>query len=403
MVDTTLDPPREGNLRNYAAIAIVLLDGIGFGVVSPLLPFIVLNFGGTPTLVTQLVGLYALAGFAGSILSGDLCDRFGRVNLVRGTLAGSVVAYLGMAFATSLLGLFFFRGLAGLMTGRDSVVRTMATDGLPPEQHVQKIGTLAAINTIGSAVGPGLASIIGVITQQGADYYRMVFFVATGCTIFTAVLVFLAWRTADPPRRSAAQVKTQSKRLVALAPLWGALTVSFAGSYSLATVLTITAIFGHQAFGWGAVETGWALVGISGSITWGRLVAVPWCAKHWGLKRTLVTSLLLGVPALLAASYSFNSVSFAVGVALIGFTATGTTVLAHGVVSRHAPPTHRGLLMGVAHALWAAALFLGAMINGPLLEFVARGAPYQLAAIVLIAAVPIALWKLEPKPAAAGT
>jgi DHA1 family tetracycline resistance protein-like MFS transporter len=392
-VDSASGDVRIERRRSVIAVAIVFLDGIGFGLVLPLLPFVVLAYKGSPSVVAGLVGVYALAGFVGGLLAGTLSDRLGRLSLVRLTLCGSIVAYGGMALATVLPGLFLFRGLSGLMTGRGAVVRAAATDRLSGSKHVQTIGNLTAATALGSALGPGLASVVGLISGEGATHFRAVFFLAMALSALSLVLVQIGWPIAE---REASPQKTLRDRpahgrWASLVQVWPWLLLSFLGSYAYSTVLSITALFSHATFGWTTVEVGWLLVLVATALALARSTAIPWIAARLGSEKAQGVFALLGAASLIATGTATTVVQFVCGLVLVSLGAVGVTMLSTAAVSRNAAPVHRGFLFGVSQGLSAIALFIGSTVNGLLFEHLGHGAPHLAAAAILCLALPV-LW-----------
>src|SRR6185369_6342294 len=85
----------------------LLLDIIGIGLIIPILPLLVENYVGKDTAnaarVYGLLGtLYALMQFVCAPIIGSLSDRFGRRKVILGSLFGSALDYVLLAFAPSL-------------------------------------------------------------------------------------------------------------------------------------------------------------------------------------------------------------------------------------------------------------------------------------------------------------
>ena len=85
----------------------VLIDAIGFGIVIPVLPGLIVSLTGRSLAgAAQVSGgimfLYAVTQFICGPIIGGLSDRFGRRPVLLASLAAFGIDYLVMAFAPSL-------------------------------------------------------------------------------------------------------------------------------------------------------------------------------------------------------------------------------------------------------------------------------------------------------------
>ena len=99
----------------------VFVDLVGFGIIVPFLPFFAESFEAPPNQVTLLMTAFSLAQFVAAPLWGRLSDRWGRKPVLAITLLGLAIAYVWLAFASSLIALFASRIFAVLKIGRAHV------------------------------------------------------------------------------------------------------------------------------------------------------------------------------------------------------------------------------------------------------------------------------------------
>lgn len=66
------------NKTKYLVIFTVALDVIGMGIIMPILPEFVREFGASYLQTTLLVSIYALCSFLSAPLLGAISDRYGR-------------------------------------------------------------------------------------------------------------------------------------------------------------------------------------------------------------------------------------------------------------------------------------------------------------------------------------
>src|SRR6185436_10380264 len=97
----------------------LFLDILGIGLIIPILPRLIETFcGGNVPSASRIFGwlaaLYSLMQFLFAPILGSLSDRFGRRKVILGSLFGSWVDYLILAFAPSLPWFFLGRIVTGI-------------------------------------------------------------------------------------------------------------------------------------------------------------------------------------------------------------------------------------------------------------------------------------------------
>src|SRR5262249_16995720 len=101
--------------RSFLALcALILVNQMGFGIITPVLPAYARSFGLDASSVGLVIGIYGFARFLANVPAGQLAERRGRRQvLIVGTVITSVASAL-IATATSLPLLLAYRLLAGL-------------------------------------------------------------------------------------------------------------------------------------------------------------------------------------------------------------------------------------------------------------------------------------------------
>jgi DHA1 family bicyclomycin/chloramphenicol resistance-like MFS transporter len=170
-----------------ALIAVSMLSPFAINVVVPSLPAIERHFAADYGTVQLVLSLYLAAVAAAQIVLGPLSDRFGRRPVLIGGLALFLVASLGCVVAPNVESLIVLRvlqaagGSAGLVLAR-AIVR----DLYERRRAASMIGYL----TMGFAIAPMLAPLIGGLLQGAFDWRASFWFMAA----FGAVSLAIAWR-----------------------------------------------------------------------------------------------------------------------------------------------------------------------------------------------------------------
>lgn len=155
---TTPETATLGNHRRALAtvIAVVFIDLLGFGIIIPILPFYVRNFGVSDVYIGLLAASYSLMQFLFAPLLGSLSDRRGRRPVILLSVAGSVVAWTVFGLAGSVAVLFVSRMLAGAMGGNLAAAQAYVSDITPPERRASAFGLVGASFGLGFIFGPAL-------------------------------------------------------------------------------------------------------------------------------------------------------------------------------------------------------------------------------------------------------
>jgi DHA1 family tetracycline resistance protein-like MFS transporter len=143
-----------------------LIDAMGFGIVMPVLPQLLLHMGepdiaaATRTGGILLVTYAVLQFFFGPII-GNLSDRFGRRPIILASLFAYGADYLMMGFAPSILWLFVGRCIAGVAGAVYVPANAFIADVTPPEKRAHAFGLVGSAFGLGFILGPGVGGLLG--------------------------------------------------------------------------------------------------------------------------------------------------------------------------------------------------------------------------------------------------
>src|SRR5881628_3570925 len=101
----------------------IFVNLVGFGIIIPLLPFYAETFGASPITIGFLFAIYSICQLVAGPVLGDWSDRYGRRPVLIFSLLGTVVSFVLLAMAHSLVLLFVARIIDGLSGGNISTAR----------------------------------------------------------------------------------------------------------------------------------------------------------------------------------------------------------------------------------------------------------------------------------------
>jgi DHA1 family tetracycline resistance protein-like MFS transporter len=179
----------------------VLLDVIGFGLIMPVLPSLLVELTGRSVAEVAVYGgwlffVYAIMQFVCASVLGNLSDRYGRRPVLLAAVVGLGIDYLVMGFAPTLAWLFLGRAIAGVAGASFTPAYACVADITPPERRAQNFGLISAAFGVGFILGPAIGGLLGTLGP------RAPFFVAAGLSLLNFVYGWLVLpETLAPERR----------------------------------------------------------------------------------------------------------------------------------------------------------------------------------------------------------
>ena len=99
------------NKRNLVILFITLvIMMMGFGIIIPILPDLVVKYGGSGLAMGLLMAIFSAMQFLFSPMWGSLSDRFGRKPILMLGVFGNAISMLALGLSTQLWMLFAARG-----------------------------------------------------------------------------------------------------------------------------------------------------------------------------------------------------------------------------------------------------------------------------------------------------
>ncbi len=391
-------------------LAAVLIDTIGFGIVLPVLPGLVVHLGHVGLAeATRIAGylLVAYAGaqfFAGPVI-GNLGDRFGRRPVLLLSMLAFATDYGLMSLAPTLAWLFVGRAIAGMAGALYSPANAVLADVTPPERRGATFGLMGASFGLGFILGPAIG---GLLAGLGT---RAPFIAAAAIAGANALwMAFALPETLPPERRRPFRLRD--------AHVFGAFRPLFhAGG---ATALLLAALLwqiGHTvypatwafwaglALRWNAAMIGWSLAASGLAMALAQVFITGRFIARFGEARTVVIGMVAGGLAFLA--YVFVTRGWMV-FAIIFFSALQGLVFPsmNALLSRMTDASHQGALQGGMSSIGSIAAIVGPIATTQALAFGAEhgepGGGFLLAAVLVFFALLTILFGVIPRLKPAG-
>lgn len=367
-------------------VLLVAVDSACFGLLLPVLPFLIGDLTGSfnAVSITQVTAVYAGCQFIAAPLLGRWSDRIGRRPILIGSLAVGTVALLGSALAPSLAVLILFQALKGASGSVFAIAQAMVadrTEGM--DQRTKAFGALGAALGLGFVFGPAVGGLVGAINP------RAPFLLAAVLCLINLVLVITRVQESLAPRDPLLAAPAARLRLWAagMGDLRRLLTVYFLFYLGFSSFTGIFVIDARDRFGWGPQQAGLILcfvgvvaAGVQGGLL-PQLLRRTRPGKLAGLGLVLVAVAILGVAAIQQGGQLYGTqLLFATGVGL-------STPGLRGLLTSVVRPDQQGLLGGVTQSCISLTELLGPLMAGHLYEQLGYTSTYQIqSALVLLAA-----------------
>jgi MFS transporter, DHA1 family, tetracycline resistance protein len=367
---------------------------VGFGIIIPLLPFYAQTFGASPFVIGLLFASFSLSQLVASPVLGDLSDRYGRRPVLIFSLLGTVLSFVMLALAGSLLVLFAARIIDGITGGSITTARAYIADVTTEEDRARAFGLLGVAFGLGFIVGPALGAAFSHIS------YTAPIWAAAAITLLATVLAWY-WlpETAHHVRVGGGSPWTAVREMAGRPHLRMLLSVDFIYWTAFAVYQTTFALFGAVRFGFDVTHTGYLLAafGALGVIVQGVLVGP--LVEALGERRTLAVGLVFA-----AIGWGGSALTFSVPVFVamlvpgaIGIGLCNATLSA--LISNAAGPHEQGRVQGAAGALESLGRTVGPIWGNGTLQAYGEGAAYGSAAVALLGAAALTTRYRAPRRA----
>jgi DHA1 family tetracycline resistance protein-like MFS transporter len=375
----------------------LLIDVTGLGLIIPVVPKLIEDLLHTTNIskVALFGGLltfsYAIMQFLFAPVLGNLSDKYGRRPVLLFSLLGFGLDYILLAFAPSIGWLFVGRIIAGITGASMTTASAYIADISTPETRAQNFGMIGAAFGLGFIVGPMIGGLLG---EMGP---RIPFLVAAGLALLNAAYgYFVLPESLDASNRRAFDWKRanpiSSLKNLSRFPAVAGLIISFFFIYVAShAVQSNWSYFNIEKFKWSPKMIGisLAVVGVLVSLVQG--VLVRFVNPKIGNEKSVYVGLglyTIGLVLFGLASQSWMMFAFLIPYCLGGISGPGLQAIISGTV----PANEQGELQGSLTSIISITSIVGPLVmsnlfaffTGPIAPFYFPGAPFMLAAVLML-------------------
>jgi DHA1 family tetracycline resistance protein-like MFS transporter len=361
----TAVPTRKHALAFIAVT--LLLDTIGFGLIMPVYPKLLVEITGESLSRAAIYGgwlgfVFAAMQFVFAPILGNLSDRYGRRRVILFAVGALGVDYIIMGFAPTLAWLFVGRAIAGAAGASFTPAYAYVADISPPERRAQNFGVVSAAFGIGFIIGPAIGGLLGTLGS------RAPFFTAAALSLINFCYGFFVLPESLPPERRRAFEWRRANPLGTLSQMrkhpvvLGLLGALFLWGLGNQVMPSTWAFYTKLRFGWSEAMIGASFAAVGVVMASSQAIVMRLIVPRLGERRAG----LIGIASGLAGYVGFGlaTASWMMFAWLASwFFAAIVMPTTNSLMSHRINPDSQGELQGAVASLFA----LSAIIGPPLM------------------------------------
>lgn len=366
----------------------VVIDLIGFGLILPLLPFYATSFGASPFTIALLAAVFSIAQFLSATPLGGLSDRMGRRPVFLGCMALTVIGYVSLAFADTLMTIFLARIVAGIGSGKIGIARAIIADSTPPEQRARGMGLIGGAFGIGMILGPLIGGLL-VGPDPLQPNYALPALAAAGTSAIALLLAVLTVRETRPDApHTLSGIPLWRNPFAPLSHLGPAVLALIAINCSINFVFSqievLFPLFAAARLDWHAYEVGLAFTFIGTIVLSMQGFLIGPLTRQFGERKLLTIGIINLAIGTAMAHWIVSTPTMGLSILL---TASGVAMIGptiNSLASRSAGATQQGIALGTMESLAALGRTLGPLWGGWLFDHVGIDIPYWIGGAILV-------------------
>lgn len=392
----TIEPPKRALLLVFFTI---FLDILGFGILVPVIPFLVEPFDASATIIGLLTVSFSIAQFLAAPALGALSDRYGRRPVLLISILGAALAYAAFGAATALWVFFAARIVDGLTGGNISTAQAYIADVSKPHERAKNFGLIGAAFGAGFVLGPAIGGVMSHVSLSAPAY------LAGALCLASAIFGYFYLPESLPKshRRTTpfsfhdfnpfSQLIQFAKNPV-LAMNFSTLMMM---GLAMNTLRSNFAVYAREHLHYDPSHVGYIYTYLGTIVVITQLFLVRRIAPKFGERKTALigfTSMMLGFlwmatePGILEITFIMPLIAVGNGLCFPTITAMSSHAVGHN---------QQGGVMGAQQSVNSMAMIIGPFIAGLAFDHISFGAPYAIAAVFLLIGLLLLLHHLSKK------
>ena len=314
-------PSKTSHALAFIAVTL-LLDTIGFGLILPVYPRLLVELTGESLSRVAVYGgwlgfVYAAMQFVGAPILGNLSDRYGRRRVILFAVGALGIDYLVMGFAPTLTWLFIGRAISGAAGASFTPAYAYVADITPPEKRAQNFGVVSASFGIGFIVGPAIGGLLGSLGSRAPFFAAAILSILNfvyGSFVLPESLLPehrrpFRWRRANP-----LGTLLQMKKHPVVISLLGALFLWAVGNQVMPSTW---AFYTKYRFGWSEAMIGASLAAAGSLMVLSQATMTRYIVPRLGGRKVAIIGMIGGIAAYIG--FALGTAGWMMYVAMLGW------------------------------------------------------------------------------------
>ena len=342
----------------------VLVDSIGFGIILPVLPRLIMQLTGVSVDRAAVYGgwlsfVYALLQFFCAPVLGNLSDRFGRRPVLLFALLALGCDYLVMGFAPVIAWLFIGRMVAGVAGASFTPAYAYVADITAPARRAQNFGLMGAAFGVGFIVGPAIGGLLGAFGPRAPFFTAGAIALANTAFGYFALPESLPRESRRPFHWARANPLGTLLQMLEFPPVSWLLGALLLWQLAHQVLPSTWAFYTISKFHWSSAEVGYSLafVGLVMAVAQGVLtrVLIPWIG---GERRAAAAGMAAALIAYIGYAFATEGwMMYFVSLTTFLFALTYPSI--NALASQQIPANAQGELQGAVAGLYSLSSIIG--------------------------------------------
>ena len=385
------------NRRNLTILFITLvIMMMGFGIIIPILPDLVVAFGGTGVEMGGLMAIFSLMQFLFSPMWGSFSDRFGRKPIIMLGVLGNAISMLALGLSTQLWMLFAARGLAGILSSA-TLPTAMAyiSDSTDERSRGGGMGVIGAAMGLGMILGPGAGGLLSAISLQAPFYF------AAALSLLAMVAIWFTLPESLAPEQRETSFRMKGPQLKAMwealsGPLAFLFVVALLISFAMTNFEGIYAYYALDRYGYGPHTIGTILtaIGVVSVLAQGLLTGLA--TRKFGEENVIKVSLIASTGGFLIMLLAKDLTGVILTASVFVLSNAMLRPAVSSLISRRTKQG-QGIAMGLNNAYMSLGRVLGPLWAGMIID-INISFPFLTGAAIMLLAFLASLSLLQKQP-----
>jgi len=389
---------------NKASLSVIFLtvfiDLLGFGILIPLLPtFGTKELGLSNFQIGLTVAIFSLMQFLFNPILGRFSDKYGRRPIILISLSMTFISYLLFSVTNTFFLLMVSRTLAGLGGANIGAAQAYIADITTPQERAKGMGVIGAAFGLGFVFGPFTGAMLSKFGYAAAGLGAASFsFMA-----FIFALFFLPESNKDKKVDKKIEFKLfeiEYAKKILSHPELGILILFYAMVvFSMANIFGTLSLLGSEVFHFSEQQNGivFGIMGIVGAIIQGGVIKK--LSKAFSERAILMGGTFFMMVGLALLPFEKNFLEVAIVVSIYGIGSAILQPVSVSMVSKYAPPSEQGAVLGLNQSVAAFARVLGPIWGGFAFDYLGYQFPFLTGAAFTFISFLIAYFFLKGKTA----